>query len=378
MTINIELSDILSKGFELPSGYSWDVNVQDGKKEGVVKVLNEEGVLYAELVYKNDQLNGECTFYEDGEIKEKIMYKDDIADGWSSMFEDGKETQEYCYENGKKTKSRKRVNTTIWQESDIGNESDYKLLALDENNQPWGQIFCFSNDELVKIEVSKDGEIKTWKTMTSDIMKEYDEEGQLVYEGMYYLNIKLCCPRVGKGKEYHNGKVIFDGQWLFENPLGEGEEFDENGNTLHKGYWCNGLFIVGEDQVYNYETKQIEHMKFTIRSYEDYCSIDNNIPKLVIPDNCCNEKEMKEFVITNFPNLCYIEIGNNCLKKVSDFNIYDLDNLVSLKIGNDCCKSFSGAFSISSVNDLEEIIIGSNSFASYDGFGLEGSHVYYG
>ena len=105
--------------------------------------------------------------------------------------------------------------------------------------------------------------------------------------------------------------------------------------------------------------------------------IDKNIPKLVIPDNCCNEKEMTEFVITSFPNLCYIEIGNNCLKKVSDFNIYDLDNLVSLKIGNDCCKSFSGAFSISNVNDLEEIIIGSNSFASYDGFGLEGSHVYY-
>ena len=166
MAINIELSDILSKGFELPAGYSWDVNVQDGKKEGLVKVLNEEGVLFAELVYKNDQLNGECTFYEDGEIKEKIVYENDIANGWSLFFEDGKETQEYLYENGKKTKSRKRINDNAWKESDIENESDYKIFALDENNQPYGPVFCLSNDNIVKIEISEDGEIKTWKTMS--------------------------------------------------------------------------------------------------------------------------------------------------------------------------------------------------------------------
>ena len=62
----------ISNGFTLPEGYTWGISMENGKKEGKVVVYDEERMIYAELQYHEDKLNGNCCFYEDGVEKEKI------------------------------------------------------------------------------------------------------------------------------------------------------------------------------------------------------------------------------------------------------------------------------------------------------------------
>ena len=107
--INIELCNEISNGFTLPEGYTWDLSMENGKKEGKVVVYDEERMIYAELQYHEDKLNGNCCFYEDGVEKEKIYYENDIANGWSYIVVDGKETLGFLYENGRKTKKLKSL-----------------------------------------------------------------------------------------------------------------------------------------------------------------------------------------------------------------------------------------------------------------------------
>ena len=84
-------------------------------------------------------------------------------------------------------------------------------------------------------------------------MKEYDDNGQLIFEGEY-LNGK----RNGKGKEYNNiGKIIFEGEYLngkiwngeiyFNNQIfkiknGQGfiKEYNYKDEIIFEGVYLNG------------------------------------------------------------------------------------------------------------------------------------------
>ena len=46
---NISLEGITENGFVLPNGYSWDVKLQNGMKEGKVTVRNKMRMVYAFL-----------------------------------------------------------------------------------------------------------------------------------------------------------------------------------------------------------------------------------------------------------------------------------------------------------------------------------------
>lgn len=374
--INIELVDVISKGFVLPPGYTWNAKLDGGEKEGTITVMNEEGLIYAELQYKNNELNGECIFYEEGDIKEKITYVNDIADGWSYKFKDGKEAQAYLYEKGKKTKIIEQLeDTDYYIETDINNEGDYVCFTVDDHLNKKGFGYVYKNKKIQKEVEYKDGVVfRTCKSFSNDIMKEYDEENNLIYEGGFLENYPNRCPRNDNGKTFKNGKVIFEGMWTENKPNGKGCLRDELGKVLYDGEWCNGLFIVGDNVVYDYETQLTRSMKFIINSYEDYTSLDRQIPKLVIGENCCNDNQMKELVFSNYPNLRFIEIRNGSCQKVKTLTICDLDILESIHIGNDCFKK-SGNMSVTNCSSLQELIIGSCSFKNYNVCELEGMLV---
>ena len=67
--------------------------------------------------------------------------------------------------------------------------------------------------------------------------KEYDDNGNLIFEGDYVLK-----RRKGKGKEFKDGKVIFEGEYLNDKRWnGKGKEFDKNGNLIFEGEYYNGV-----------------------------------------------------------------------------------------------------------------------------------------
>ena len=56
--------------------------------------------------------------------------------------------------------------------------------------------------------------------------KEYDYDGNLLFEGQYLYNFKR------KGKEYYsNGKLKYDGEYLFDNKY-NGKGYEQNGNII--------------------------------------------------------------------------------------------------------------------------------------------------
>ena len=74
-------------------------------------------------------------------------------------------------------------------------------------------------------------------------IKEYNEEGKLLYEGDYRDN-----ERDGKGKEFDkNGKIIFEGEFsIGKRWNGKGKEYNDDHELIYEGKYLNGKKI-GKD-----------------------------------------------------------------------------------------------------------------------------------
>ena len=99
---NISLESITENGFVLPNGYSWDVKLQNGMKEGKVTVRNKMRMVYAVLFYYRDKLNGLCSFYDRGKLIKEVTFVNNIAEGWSCEIGKGGVESWFIYKNGKK------------------------------------------------------------------------------------------------------------------------------------------------------------------------------------------------------------------------------------------------------------------------------------
>ena len=59
--------------------------------------------------------------------------------------------------------------------------------------------------------------------------KEYNKEGEIVFEGEYFNGMRWN----GKGKEYDdNDKLIFEGEYKKGERDGKGKEYDDNGKLI--------------------------------------------------------------------------------------------------------------------------------------------------
>jgi len=77
---------------------------------------------------------------------------------------------------------------------------------------------------------------------------EYDDDGNIFFEGEYLYNYKI------KGKEYNKKKLIYEGEYLFDKKW-NGKGYDDNGNIIYelnngngkvKEYIRNKLIFDGE------------------------------------------------------------------------------------------------------------------------------------
>jgi len=80
-----------------------------------------------------------------------------------------------------------------------------------------------------------DGNLNCDLKMKKDLLKEYNDFGNLEFEGEY-LNGK----RNGKGKEYIAGILEFEGEYLNGQKNGKGKEYNYNGKLEFEGEYLNG------------------------------------------------------------------------------------------------------------------------------------------
>ena len=238
---------------------NYKVIYKDGKIDGLIKILYEDGSLKSEINFTNGKRNGQekeyyksgklkaeytnldnlmngdyISYYENGEINSQGKYKDGIQIGdWVYYNKYGEKTEEMFYdEKGKKT--------GIYKQYDIDgilfNEIDYK------NGNPIAYHFFDKNGAVLK-----------------DVKKS---KGSFIYEGFYADGVNSS-----KGNYLlEDGK---DGKW---------EYFDINGNLHSVEYFSKGK-LVGDETFYFTDGKLKTEMSYKNDSlsgyYVDYYSNGN-------------------------------------------------------------------------------------------------------
>ena len=133
---NISLEGLTENGFVLPNGYSWDVKLQNGMKEGKVIVRNKMKMVYAVLQYNHDKLNGLCGFYNRGQLIKKITFVNNIAEGWSCELDKDAKESWFIYKNGKKVNKLVKCEELegFWNEIEIDSNNLISICQYNEEH----------------------------------------------------------------------------------------------------------------------------------------------------------------------------------------------------------------------------------------------------
>ena len=178
----------------------------------------------------------------------------------------------------------------------------------------------------------------------------YDEEGKKEYEGFMVDGVKM-----GYGIEYSNviERVIYEGCFYEGKRFGRGVLYDRNGLVEYNGLWKN-------DMVYS--------------PHSNGSTMDNHTETVTIGDEVFNNRE--PFIPSFYmQSLKRIVIGNECFGKVRVFELDGLDELESVVIGSESFRisdeeRSDGSYRIVNCPKLKSIQIGDNSFYDYHSFEL--------
>ena len=350
--------------------YWMRLSMKEGKKEGVSMLLRKNGTVFMKLMFVNDECEGEVTKRNENG---SVVLKGRVSKGkevgiWIEYDDDGNEKWRGLYRNGKRYSILKEEEGVKGFYSEMSVNGD--LLNVSEYDDEWrknGKCFEYEGGRMVRECEYKNGVmiqvLREWK---GECMIVYDDNGMRVYEGGFEGDMMKGFVREGRGKEFGiDGKrVLYVGEWKkglrdgygseikgycpvyigeWKNGLrhGTGRELNENGTVMRKGRWIEGVY---ED---------------AIKRFEDGYGNDLSV-----------------FDIDCLKGIERLEIGNDCLKKVTLFVIDRLNELKSMKIGE---KSFSvdkenGKGSkclIMNCDQLKQIYFGDRSFLLYESFELK-------
>ena len=350
--------------------YELRVSMKEGKKEGIGLIVREDGTPFIRMMFVNDECEGEVTKMNEyyGTVLKGRVSKGKEVGIWIEYDDDGNEIWRGLYRNGKRYSILKEEEGMKGFYSEMSVNGD--LLNVSEYDDEWrknGKCFEYEGGRMVRECEYKNGVmiqvLREWK---GECMIEYDDNGMRVYEGGFEGDMMKGFVREGRGKEFGiDGKrVLYVGEWKkglrdgygseikgycpvyigeWKNGLrhGTGRELNENGTVMRKGRWIEGVY---ED---------------AIKRFEDGYGNDLSV-----------------FDIDCLKGIERLEIGNDCLKKVTLFVIDRLNELKSMKIGE---KSFSvdkenGKGSkclIMNCDQLKQIYFGDRSFLLYESFELK-------
>ena len=376
---NISLEGVTENGFVLPNGYSWDVKLQNGMKEGKVTVRNKMRMVYAVLFYYRDKLNGLCSFYDRGKLIKEVTFVNNIAEGWSCEIGKGGVESWFIYKNGKKVNKLVKCEELegFWNEIEIDSNNLISICQYNEEHVKNGKCYLYEGNSIRKIVSFENGKEKDcYKEFNGEEMTEYDKGGNECYIGGYEDCLKKDYPRNGEGSElkdgeciYYgnwknnkrdgfgssliNGFVYYEGEWKENVPDGEGELNDENGKLKYKRNWVNGQLKLNENEWFDYvsnkivkkevkpivepvvEPKPVELIKMNISTGNELMSLlfdeekKKNVGELVIEEGCGNELKI-DLKICGFENLKKLIVKKNSLKNLNSLVISNNSELESI------------------------------------------------
>ena len=327
--------------------YWMRVSMKEGKKEGVSMLLRKNGTPFMNLMFVNDECEGEVTKRnENGSVVLKGRVSKGKAVGiWIEYDDDGNEIWRGLYRNGKRYITLKKEEGMKGFYSEMSVNGD--LLSVSEYDDEWmknGKCFEYEGGRLIRECEYKNGVmmrvLREWK---GECMIEYDENGMRVYEGGFEGDMMKGFVREGRGNEFGiDGKsALYVGGWKNGMKDGMGRELNENGTVMRSGRWIEGVY---ED---------------AIKRFKYGYGNDSNV-----------------FDVDCLKGMKRVEIGNYCFMKVNRFVIDGLNELKSMKIGENSFaldeNSREGSKCvIMNCDQLKLIHIGDKSFYWYESLELK-------
>lgn len=209
--------------------------IKDGN--GTVKWYSTGGQLLEELSYKNSKWDGPALYYVNSKIIQEGNYREGKRTGeWKNYDTDGKLLKVTNYENGHKT----GLNTEYW--------------ASSNNKKAEGQ----------NLNGSKHGAWIGW-----------DENEDKVYE-VSYVNGQLQ----GDARFYYNGKLIREGRYIDNQPVGEWKSYDERGKEIkeeeyyEKKHYKNVKYPPVERPLVETDAASVDEEIYTVTSVMPEFSVD--------------------------------------------------------------------------------------------------------
>ena len=194
------------------TGYTLRAGLSDEEKiDGDGLLIDPQSIVLAELHFTNGNLNGPCKLYTscgecffEGFIENGFRVAGKEGD-FFGLYKDGKRYHRLSPLKGKMK--------GFYYETDIHTGELLFITQINEVYKKNGICYALHDNVVYQASIYENGEEKRiWKEFNGDVMKEYDEDKYLRYEGSYIDDIKQRYPRTGKGKLFdESGRVITEG-----------------------------------------------------------------------------------------------------------------------------------------------------------------------
>lgn len=418
---NIQLGRQFSET-QLPEGCTYTPTVLNGKKEGQVTVFSKDSLLYAILNFHEDRLEGICEYYDKGLLKEKITYKNGVPDGWGCLYENSKESKWFIYKNGSKY-SEIIKDGEYYTEREIRSNSILSICKYNENHNREGLGYLYQDGKVSKAVLFSNGEQgKTIKKFEGKVMTELNDNGDEIYKGEYLNDRQQNYPRNGQGKEYEEGKIVYDGfwkknkkegqgssyksgralyvgEWSQNMPNGQGKLYGENGVLLHDGNWKKGVLLSkkgvimyssgGVKKKATLDKEKVLRLKKKMNTKENrrilfwilialfvvVCAFAiYGIYELAITHTVRNRAEFEKLS----KNVKRLKIPSNSCNDVdfTEFHLSDFTKLRSVIVGKNSCQNVESVM-LSDLPSLSTLEFGMNSFTkAVNSFAKNGSRSF--
>ena len=267
MSVNVDVGELKIKGLSFPPGSVLRAEYVDGKKEGQAVVFSVRRIKLAHLSFHQDLLDGFCIFFnEKGPKERECVYHKGIRNGWIREFEDGEVVFTGICRDGEKYSELRKLNQEYDYWEEIKDNKRIGIWKFNGNDYLEGDYYFLQNNVLLMgIHFQYGEKDRVFVKFDKNIMKQYDQHGNLSYIGSYEISLQNGIQRIGKGEEYHycNGKLskisklnngIITRYIIIEND--KIKEYNNN-QLIYEGNWYNDHGIVvrhGEGTVYSSST----------------------------------------------------------------------------------------------------------------------------
>ena len=177
---------------KIPEGCKLYPKAETGVLNGKYIIRGKYNEVVAIYNFVNGKREGECRLYDHGSLVEKINYENDIVNGWSIGIERYKEVKWYLYVNDEKKVECKKSDKLEGYWDILDNGLRVKCCMLDDNKKENGVGYVFEEGRIARVVEFVNGEeVKVIKEFDEKgKMREYDDNGDLVYIGDYCGNMK--------------------------------------------------------------------------------------------------------------------------------------------------------------------------------------------